>query len=645
MADITLNQLVYSLAEDGGPDLRGYKHATLERRMRRRMSDLSISAYSEYLDYSRKTPGEPADLLNKVLINVTEFFRDPPAWEYLRTQLLPRLLANLKPGDTFRAWAAGCSTGEEAYSVALLMADVIGEDLNQFDVKIYATDIDEEALLTARRGEYPPEKLRRVRPEMRQRYFMPVGRSLRANREIRRLLIFGRSNLVSNAPIPHCNLVVCRNLLIYFDTTTQKRILERLHYALDPGGILFLGKAESKLSESRLFRPVNSRWRFFQRLPSSGELVADSEKVAPALESGKEDQELKMMRIYQQNILEAVRAGVIALDANDIVLTHNDAAVLLWGLNSAKIAGRHLQNTKLVFRCPEIIARLESTRAGRGGAVQFQCAVKSSPNANNEERLLSVTLRPVIDDDGQRAGAVISCDDITDREKMQNMLERFEATSEELQSANQELKTTNEELQSTNEELETTNEELQSSNEELETTNEELQSLSEELENMNEELEQRTHELTALNAHYTDILQRMPWPVVLVDAQERIQLWNAAAQQWFGVGSTSVVGVDMERLPLEAATRRALVRRFRAVMASAKPSVLRSVQLRNRGELGEFDIHFAPVCRNASNTEGVLVMFGPPIRSRRPSPARVEASSKPSRNGGAPSSTRSRTHK
>src|SRR5215469_10924618 len=197
MADITLNQLVYSLAEDGGPDLRGYKHTTLERRVRRRMRDLSISAYFEYLNYSRTTPGEPAALLNTVLINVTEFFRDPPAWEYLRTQLLPRLLANLKPGDTFRAWTAGCSTGEEAYSVALLMADVIGEDLNQFDVKIYATDIDEEALLTARRGEYPPEKLRRVRPEMRQRYFMPVGRSLRANREIRRLLIFGRSNLVS----------------------------------------------------------------------------------------------------------------------------------------------------------------------------------------------------------------------------------------------------------------------------------------------------------------------------------------------------------------------------------------------------------------------------------------------------------------
>ncbi|MBV8206965.1 MAG: PAS domain-containing protein [Acidobacteria bacterium] len=627
MTELTLSQLISGLAADGGPDLRGYKLTTLERRIRRRMSELNIGKYGDYLDFVRRTQHEPSALLNTVLINVTEFFRDPPAWEYLRTQMLPRLFQGLRPGDTFRVWTAGCATGEEAYSIALLLAERLGEDLNHFDLKIYGTDIDDDALAVARRGEYAAEKLRRVRPELRERFFMASGRGFRVNREVRRLLIFGRSNLVSNAPISHCQLVICRNVLIYFDTNAQKRILERLHYALDPGGILFLGKAESKLSESRLFGPVNSRWRIFQRLPS-GDGVAAQDQPYSGAEARKQENDGANARMFQQHILEAMRAGVIALDANDIVLTHNDAALAQWGI-SAKIAGRRLQNTELVFRCPEMMARLESTRAGHHQSVAFQCAIK---NNGSDDRLVAVVLRPVMAEDGQRLGTVIYCDDITDREKLQGMLEQFEATSEELQSANEELETTNEELQSTNEELETTNEELQSSNEELETTNEELQSLNEELENMNEELEQRTQELTEVNSRYTGTLESMPWPVVLADSGEKIQLWNTAAQQLFGIGATSVVGVSMDRLPLEAGARKALIRRYRSVMSRGRASVLPGLHLRNHGDLGQFDIHFTPVSRITGKTDGVLIMFGPPGGGRQ---FRRTATSTEHRNAGA----------
>jgi two-component system CheB/CheR fusion protein len=260
---LSLHQLVSELANSRNLDLRGYKTTTLERRIRKRMAEVNTRGYSNYLEKIHQDPHEVDRLLNTILINVTEFFRDPQAWEAVRTEVLPGLLRAIKPGDAFRAWCAGCASGEEPYSLAILISDFLRDKLADYDIKIYATDIDEEALTTARRGEYAAERLRRVRAEWRERYFSGSTR-LRINREQRRLVIFGRSNLMLDAPISHCQLIVCRNLLIYFDTATQKQILGRMHYALEPGGVLFLGKAESKLSESHLFRPLNLRWRLFQ---------------------------------------------------------------------------------------------------------------------------------------------------------------------------------------------------------------------------------------------------------------------------------------------------------------------------------------------------------------------------------------------
>lgn len=217
-------------------------------------------------------------------------------------------------------------------------------------------------------------------------------------------------------------------------------------------------------------------------------------------------------------------------------------------------------------------------------------------------------IRPVMsEENGERTGTIIYTEDITSREKLQDTIEQLEATSEELQSANEELETTNEELQSTNEELETTNEELQSTNEELETTNEELQSLNEELENMNEQLETRTRELNSLTNRYAETLKRLPWPVMLVDREEKIQLWNAAAQRLFGVGITSVVGVEIDQLPMEVSLRNLLVRRCRAVLAKEKPATVKGQQFGST----VFDVQFTPISRDESIGDGVMVMFGP----------------------------------
>jgi two-component system CheB/CheR fusion protein len=603
---ISLRQLIDELANNRNLDLRGYKITTLERRIRKRMTEVNTRNYSEYLDRLRQDPREVDVLLNTILINVTEFFRDPQAWEVLHTEVLPGLLRGLKPGDTLRAWCAGCASGEEPYSLAILVSDFLGAKLGDYDIKIYATDVDEEALNMARRGEYLAERLRRVRPEWRERYFTG-GARLRINREQRRLVIFGRSNLMADAPISHCRLIVCRNLLIYFDTATQKQILGRMHYALEPGGVLFLGKAESKLSESHLFRPLNLRWRLFQRLDSRAETVGvpparEAEAETPAMD--KTTQQLKVLQLYHHYILDMLKSGIMELDSSDVVVNHNEAALAIWSLKGTRLQGKRLQNSDIAVRCPEMVRRLEESR-GKAEPVEFHCVLHSG----SEGKTVHVSIRAIVSPEGERTGTLIHCDDISLQEKLQTTIEQLEATGEELQSANEELETTNEELQSTNEELETTNEELQSTNEELETTNEELQSLNEELENMNDELEQRTRELHEVSARYGETLRRMPWPVMLVDREQKIQLWNAAAQKLFGVSATAVVGVSVDRLPLEQSLSRTLVRRARAVVKHQKVAVLHNLAFRIGAARQVFDVHFTPIARDAA-MEGVLIMFG-----------------------------------
>ena len=622
--DLSLTELVNELAAQRRLDLRGYKLGTLQRRMSKRMRQLNIASHADYLRRIQEDPTEVNELLHAVLINVTEFFRDPPAWEVLRTSVLPDLLGGMGSGDVFRAWCAGCASGEEPYSLAMLLAGYFGERLPERDIKIYATDNDEDALNVARRAEYPRERLRRVRPEWREKYLQGNGNTMRLIRELRRLVIFGRSNILADAPISHCNLVICRNLLIYFDNASQQQIFKRLHYALEPNGILFLGKAESKLSESQVFRAVSPRWRIFQKLaPADGEGrlgVREATMADPATNHAAEE-ELRRKKLEQRHLLDSLKSGVILLDGSDTVTTHNDAAMRILGIESTQLIGQKIQKTEIADRCPELPARLEGNHRAPVQA-NFRCWLKTP--ADGDERLISVTLKPILREDGHRTGTLMHCEDVTPQERLRATVEQLESTSEELQSSNEELETANEELQSTNEELETTNEELQSTNEELETTNEELQStneeletaneelqsLNEELENMNEELEHRTRELNEHTQRYAETLHSMPFPVILVDGGQKVQLWNAAAQKLLGASDTSVPGVELSQLPVSGKLLDALVQRCGSVLESRRAAVL-SKQLVKPGSRQQFDIHITPVSRGDSGIDGVLIVFEP----------------------------------
>ena len=617
-----LEEFVQFLAEERDLDLRGYKPTTLERRLRKRMNEVKAADYERYIEYIQSNPDETNLLLDTVLINVTEFFRDPAAWDVISADILPYLLKKLRTGDTFRAWVAGCSTGEEVYSLAIALAEYFGPRLPEFDIKIYATDVDEAALNIARRAEYAPERLRRVRPEWRHKYFSQSA-APRLSREVRRMCIFGRSDLAQDAPISHVQLVLCRNVLIYFDAMMQKQILSRLHYALDPGGILFLGKSESKLSNSPLFKPVDPRWRIFRKDHFSDDkdfpqLSARSE-TPMSNEISDREQELSRIELYHRALLEVLEPGIISLDAHDVIVAENKSALTLWGLSGQRLIGQYLTDSSLGKRCPELVRYVEESHKHPERPMRFECDIK----LDGESRSLAVTLRAVNDDSGaERMGTLIYAENITHREKLQTTIEQLEATGEELQSANEELETTNEELQSTNEELETTNEELQSTNEELETTNEELQSLNEELENMNEELEFRTRELDQLNNRYAETLERMPWAVMVLDSEGRVQFWNSAAEKLFELKSAAVVGLELSLLPIQLTLRDALVRRRRVMDNRQAPVMIRNQEIMVKRMPVSFNVHLTPLSQD-SGKASLLLMFAPQQgegKNSRPAP-------------------------
>jgi two-component system CheB/CheR fusion protein len=608
MTEVSLRELLQQLAEERNLDLRGYKITSLERRFRHRMFQLRIDNYGEYADYIRENPSEVNDLLNAVLINVTQFFRDPPAWEILRKEILPDLAVHMHPGETFRAWSAGCASGEETYSLAILLAEQFGPRLKEYDIKVYGTDVDDDALNIARRGEYHEDKLRHVRPEWREKYFH--GEKIcRVSREVRRVAIFGRSNLAFDAPISHVNLLLCRNLLIYFDLPLQRQILSRLHYALEPGGVLMLGKSESQLSQSSLFTVLNAKWRIFLRRElDNRERAKDLRFLHPRGEDPltKTRQDYGLLKLYHDALLQTLEPGVLVVDPRGVVISDNEATRHLWGLNDEKIAGKPLAETPIAARCPELLNELESLRSKPGQTARFEVSLQNEQG----EHQVSITLKPVASETGAHVATLVYAEDISPRQKLQHTVEELETTSEELQSTNEELETTNEELQSTNEELETTNEELQSTNEELETTNEELQALNEELGTTNEELEVRSKELDELNLRYSETLEKMPWPIALVADEGRVQFWNAAAARLFGLAPKSVIGLQLKQLPFEQKLRELLVRNYRDTLGQRKVKVVHNCHVDIGSFLGDVNIQFTPLL--GENTSGsVIIVFEP----------------------------------
>jgi two-component system CheB/CheR fusion protein len=544
--DPAFENLLVHLKEERGFDFTGYKRASLERRVRRRMDTLSIESFDDYQDYLVMHQDEFTGLFNTILINVTSFFRDPEAWTYLAEHLLPELLRH-RQNEPLRAWSAGCATGEEAYTLAMVFAEALGIDEFRDRVKIYATDVDEEALTHARHATYGPRELNAVPQELREKYFEPMASRYVFRKELRRSVIFGRNDIVQDAPISHVDVLTCRNTLMYFNAETQTQVLNRMHFALRPDGILFLGKAEMLLSHSSYFRAVELKRRFFRKVPTD---PRERRPIVPTNGDAAADHaDLDIARLRHAALMQSP-AAQIALDREGRLAVCNNRAIHLFGL-SPRDVGRPIQDLEMSYRPVELRAHIdEALHQRRAVWVRDITLLRGA----GEQLSLDVQFIPLADETGDSLGVTVIFNDVTQHRQLQNDLQfanrQLETAYEELQSTNEELETTNEELQSTVEELETTNEELQSTNEELETMNEELQSMNDELQFSNESLRDRQDEVDRLNDFMTSVLGSMNSGVAVVDADMTVLAWNARAEDLWGVRTDEAIGAHLLNLDI-----------------------------------------------------------------------------------------------
>lgn len=549
--DPSFEKLLGYIKESRGFDFTGYKRASLLRRVARRMQTVHADSYDDYMDRLQIEPDEFTALFNTILINVTSFYRDPEAWAHLRSDLVPEILARRGDGP-IRLWSAGCASGEEAYSLAICFAEVMGAEAFRRQVKIYATDVDVEALAHARLGSYTAQQLSMLAPELTDKYFEVAGEQRVFTKDLRRSIIFGRNDLVQDAPISHIDLLVCRNTLMYFDSETQARILNRLHYALDPGGILFLGKAELLLSHGRILIPVEGMRRFFRKVTTDP--ARERDFVLGAGHAGPAEAAADDLKVRQEAMLSAPTAQVVVDSTGRLVLS-NRRAEAMFGV-SARQAGQSFSDLELSSRPVELRPLLAQVLRERR-TIWLREVQWARPGT--ETIWLDVQIVALAGDERRALGVTVIFHDITGQRALQHELgvahAQLETAYEELQSTNEELETTNEELQSTVEELETTNEELQSTNEELETMNEELQSMNDELGASNNELRDRAGEVDELNNFMESILASVKVAVAVVDRDLRISAWNPPAQELWGVRSNEAVGqhlLDLDiGLPLQ----------------------------------------------------------------------------------------------
>ena len=544
--DEKFENLLEYLRQSRGFDFGAYKSPSLKRRIAKRMQSINIASYPDYVDYLEVHPEEFAILFNTILINITAFFRDTAAWEYLSETIIPRIIAGKAADEPIRVWSAGCASGEEVYSIAILFAEALGKGDFRKRVKIYATDIDEEALASARQAAYTSKQIIPVAEHLREKYFDMAKERFFFKPDLRRSIIFGRHDLVQDAPMSRLDLLVCRNTLMYLNVETQNRVFGRFNYALNANGFLFLGKSEMLLVRSALFTPVELKHRIFAKAAP----MSLRERVAAFAQSsdmgGDLNNHVSQHVLIHDAALEAGEIPQIVIDASGSLILANAQARQLFKLEQ-KDLGWPLQDLEVSYRPIEVRSLIEQCYSERK-TITIENVERRDPSG--ETHYVDVRVTPLEDKSGL-IGATITFKDVTRyhllegeaqkaQQEAETINEELEAANEELQSTNEELETTNEELQSTNEELETTNEELQSTNEELETMNEELQSTNEELQTMNEELRLRTDELNVTNGFLDSILTSLRAGVAVVDKNLKVLIWNNIAEDMWGLRADEV---------------------------------------------------------------------------------------------------------
>ncbi|WNG26794.1 PAS domain-containing protein [Cystobacter fuscus] len=603
-------------------DFRNYKRATLQRRVERRVAATGCRNRAAYLALLERDPNEVNTLVSSMLIKLTTFFRDKEVWVAL-DKVLKELIQRRRPDQELRIWSAGCATGEEAYSIAILAAEALGPGTPGAELKVFGTDVDEAAIAYGRRGIYTPQQVEGVSKERLARWFVRTGEGFTVRKEIRRSVVFGVNNLVSDAPVSRIDLILCRNVFIYLDAELQKRVLSRFHFALRQQGALVLGRSELIPFAARLFEPIDLSRRIYRkdlrqdppslmRRPAPADLAP--EVSPPSEDPAPQDKDIQR---HLREVLNSQPCPLIVTDLEGTVILWNHAAARLWNRHDTEVLDRKLTALSLPGLTQEVFA--EPAARVRSGRSESETVDGTLELPGQEPVALRTLVVPFRGARGEAQGLVYTSHDVSSlrgleeslkhaNEDLNTVNQRLSTFNEELRASNEELETTNEELQSANEELQTTNEELQSTNEELETTNEELQSANAEMDAINRELAHRTEELDALGFCQRTIIRTLAVGVLVLDPHGKITTWNLAAERLLGLTEREAVGQVLWTLHVPA-LKRSLLQRIRRHVAENRSLRLEDViyQLPHGGR-GAATVIVTPL-NNESHALGAVLLF------------------------------------
>jgi two-component system CheB/CheR fusion protein len=567
--DQALKKICVLLRAQTGHDFSEYKPSTVQRRIARRMAVHQLESLEAYTSFLAATPAELEALFRDLLIGVTSFFRDPDAFQVLEEQVIPKLLSARPPGSTLRVWSLGCSSGEEAYSIAMLLQERVQALKQNFKVQVFATDIDRQAIALARAGSYPASIAAEVSAERLARFFVaePAGGGFRIHKTIRDLVLFSEQDAIRDPPFSRLDLVSCRNVLIYMSGELQKRLIPLFHYALNPDGFLFLGNSETVGDFAESFSAIDRKAKVYQRrgdfqvgprvaprlfgLPT---VARDTQTPLTPAAGSTERRSLK--DVTEQTLLRQLAPPAALVNARgDILYLHGRVGAYLEpppgevGVsNVLKMAREGLAHEltvalhKAVSTRELVWARGQRVKTNGDTTTVVDVAVRpvapsEAPGAAREVELFLVVFEEAAAADPQAVGSGEAApspgpspDGALEADaRVEALAQALRAKEEYLQAANEELETSNEELKSSNEEMQSVNEELQSTNEELETSKEELQSVNEELATVNVELQTKVADLSRVNNDMNNLLAGTGIGTVFVDQQLRIVRFTPTA--------------------------------------------------------------------------------------------------------------------
>ncbi len=556
-----INRILMQLRTSTGHDFSLYKKSTITRRIQRRMSQHSIEDTETYARFLKEHPSEIGSLFKELLINVTNFFRDPEAFVTLKQEILPPLLANKGDDYVFRVWVAGCATGEEAYSIAMVLRELMDENRYDFKVQLYSTDLADDAINAARSGCYPPNISQDVTPERLRRFFIKEDGGYRVKKEIREMVVFAVQNVIKDPPFTKLDLLSCRNLMIYLEPELQNRLIPAFHYALKPGGVLFLSPSEGIGNHTELFTTLSRKWKFYSSVPTVASTRAIlSNNLSWATQVSHKAPEEVIKSAKDTNLAELTRRMLLQFYAPASVVTDSKGHILYVygetgeylrpapGQASLSMVDMAREGLQLELRTAILSASSNTPVLNRELSVKtngdfhpVSLSVRSLSNPNEQSSLLLVSFQdlppPPVAAKPEGKSRVSKPDE---QRLIEELKSELAYTKENLQATIEEQFASNEELKCTNEEMQSTNEELQSTNEELETSKEELQSINEELVTVNSELQAKIVQLADMQNDMKNLLDNIHIGTIFLDQQLIIRRFTRDATQIYRLVASDV---------------------------------------------------------------------------------------------------------